>query len=255
MLPAAGERSWRIETGQVGPRLWYRSYCEQGWLDLAARRGRLVLRTCGQAENFLRVATARLALARGGLLLHASGVIWRGRGYAFFGYSGAGKSTVASLAPPGAVIVSDDLVLLRVREEQVWLHGVPFRGELENAPRVNAAAPLAALLALRQGPSHCLCPLPHAVAAAGLLAATPFVAGDPSAQAAALAVCMEVARRQGVHELAFARDPGFWPLLAALPAELPVDLPVDLPAARTAPSELVGRVWEKDRYTQCEEMP
>ena len=64
---------WRIDTCRQRGRLIYRSYHEQGWLDLSAQRGRLLLCPGAQPENFLRVAFAQLALAHGGLLLHASG--------------------------------------------------------------------------------------------------------------------------------------------------------------------------------------
>jgi hypothetical protein len=212
--------SWRIDTRQAGGRLIYTSYYEQGWIDLAAGHGRLVLRPKGQPENFLRVAFLHLALAHHGLLLHASGLIRNGRGYVFFGHSGAGKSTIATLAPPGSTLLSDDLVLLRLRNDpfcvtpcQVWLHGVPFRGEALPAPRPNVGAPLVGLYALRQAPSHSLNRLPAALATARLLACTPFVAGDPAAGRQALAVCMGVAKAIPICTLAFARDPGFWQLL------------------------------------------
>ncbi len=139
--PAPGQ-SWSIEMRHADGRLLYTSYYEQGWIDLAKGRGRLVLRPQAQPENFLRVAFARLALAHDGLLLHAGGLIRNGCGYVFFGHSGAGKSTVAALAPQGSTLLSDDLVLLRLHKEpsgpapeQVWLHSVPFCGEALPAPR------------------------------------------------------------------------------------------------------------------------
>lgn len=211
---------WRIDTRREQGRLIYRSYREQGWLDLVARRGHLLLRPGAQPENFLRVAFAQLALAHGGLLLHASGLIHDQRGYVFFGHSGAGKSTVAGFAPPGSTLLSDDLVLLRLHKEplcsgpdRLWLHGVPFRGEALPVPRPNAAAPVAGLYALRQAPSHALEQLPAPLSAARLLACTPFIDGDPRACRQALAVCTAIAQAVPIHTLAFARDPGFWHLL------------------------------------------
>jgi hypothetical protein len=213
--PAAGERTWCIETEHAGTRLWYKSYCERGWLDLAAGLGQLVLRPQGQIENFLRLTTARLALAHGGLLLHASGVILDGCGYAFFGHSGAGKSTAASLAPAGCTILSDDLVLLAPQADAVWLYGVPFCGEALDAPRSNAAAPLCGLFALEQWPEHSLAPLSPPLAAAELLAAAPFVTGDAEALQQALAVCATLAATICIQRLRFAPDAGFWPLVTA----------------------------------------
>ncbi len=212
--------AWRIDTRYEGGRLRYESYYEQGWLDLAAGCGHLLLRPQAQPENFLRVVFAYLALAHCGLLLHASGLIHHGHGYVFFGHSGAGKSTVASLAPCGSTLLSDDLVLLRLHQDracadpQLWLYGVPFRGEALPAPRPNAAAPVAGLFALRQAPSHSLCALPTPQAAAHLLACTPFLDGDSGACLQALSVCMAIARAMPVHMLGFARNPEFWQLFS-----------------------------------------
>ena len=218
LVPAPG-CSWRIDTHCERGRLCYTSYYELGWLDLAEQRGHLLLRPQAQPENFLRVAFAHLALAHSGLLLHASGLIHHEQGYVFFGHSGAGKSTVAGLAPAGSTLLSDDLVLLRLHRErgwprpQVWLHGVPFRGEALPAPRPNAAAPIAGLFALRQAPSHSIACLPTPQAAAQLLACTPFLDGDPTACRQALVVCMAIAQAMPIYTLAFARNPDFWPLL------------------------------------------
>jgi hypothetical protein len=211
--PGAGEHTWHIETQHAGTRLWYKSYCEEGWLDLAAGAGQLTLRPQGQIENFLRLATARLALAHRGLLLHASGVIFHGRGYAFFGHSGAGKSTAAGFAPPGATVLSDDLVLLEPQTDGFWLYGLPFCGEALDAPRSSAGAPVAGLFALEQWPEHGLAPLPSPQAAAELLAAAPFVAGDTEALQQALAVCTNLAATCCIRRLRFAPDPGFWQLV------------------------------------------
>ena len=240
MAPVPGQ-AWRIDTCDKGGRLHYTSYHERGWLDLAACRGRLELRPGAQPENFLRLAVARLALAHGGLLLHAGGLIRRAGGYIFFGHSGAGKSTVASFAPAGSTLLSDDLVLLRLHAAppgeqhggwlggqhgeqpaaglgagpglQLWLHGVPFAGEALPPPRPNASAPVAGLYALRQAPSHALIPLPAPLAVAHLLACVPFIDGDADACQQALAICIAIARAMPIHTLAFARDPNFWPLI------------------------------------------
>jgi hypothetical protein len=205
--------SWRIETHRQGSHVYYRSYFERGWIDLSARRAALVLRPQAHPENFLRVACAWLAIEHGGLLLHASGVVREGRGYVFFGHSGAGKSTVAELSPDAAVL-SDDLVWLRMHGGRVWLHGVPFRGEMQ-APRTNAAAPVAGIYALEQARAHRLRPLPPLLGAARLLACTPFVTQGAEAAARVMDVCTALAQAQPISVLEFTPDGGFWPLVTA----------------------------------------
>jgi hypothetical protein len=205
--------TWRIETQRAGSRILYRSYFERGWIDLAARRAALLLRPGAHPENFLRVACAWLAIEHRGLLLHASGIVRDGRGYVFFGHSGAGKSTVAELSP-GAAILSDDLVWLRLQGGRIWLHGVPFRGELQ-APHANAAAPVAGLYALEQAAQHRLRSLPPLLGAARLLACAPFVTEGVESAAHAMDICAALAQAQPIAVLEFARDGGFWPLITA----------------------------------------
>ncbi len=60
------------------------------------------MRPGGNPENYLRVIYAWRCLEQGALLVHASGVIRRGRGFVFFGPSGSGKTTSARLSPGGA---------------------------------------------------------------------------------------------------------------------------------------------------------
>ncbi len=50
--------------------------------------------------------------ARGGLLLHSSGLVHCGRGYLFLGPSGAGKSTIARLWGDGDGVLNDELCIL-----------------------------------------------------------------------------------------------------------------------------------------------
>lgn len=212
-IDPAGQPSWQIETGrQADGVIAYRSFFEQGWIDRNTRRAQLVMRPNSNPENFLRVLYAWEVLEQGGLLLHASGVIRNGRGYVFFGRSGAGKTTIARLSQPCAVL-SDDLVLVRPCAGQWWVCGVPFRGELVEEPRTNAAAPLAGVYALRQGKAHALSGLPPALAAAQLAACVPFVMADPHAAKLAIAHAAALATAADAQTLTFARDPGFWSLL------------------------------------------
>ncbi len=72
-------------------------------------------------------------LGRGeGVEMHAVGVVDEaGRGHLFLGHSGAGKSTTARLwqRESKALILSDDRIILREREGQIWMHGTPWHGD------------------------------------------------------------------------------------------------------------------------------
>jgi len=114
----------------------------------------------------------RLLSSRGGIELHAAGIIApSGRGYLFAGQSGDGKSTTARLWQDraGTTVLSDDRVIVRRESDGAWwMHGTPWHGEAELAAA--ARAPLAALLLLGRGTSNALEPIGPAAAVAELLA-------------------------------------------------------------------------------------
>jgi hypothetical protein len=113
-------------------------------------------------------------LAQGrGLEIHGCGVADRhGRGYLFVGQSGAGKSTMARLwtGESGAVILSDDRIVIRRHGEEVWMYGTPWHGE---APLASPSrARLDALFFLRHGQRNEVQEVGGAGASARLVAAS-----------------------------------------------------------------------------------
>ena len=71
-------------------------------------------------------------LAQGhGLILHACGVVWEGKGLLFVGESGAGKSTMAGLwaHDHGAQVLSDDRTIVRKKGNGFRVYGTPWHGE------------------------------------------------------------------------------------------------------------------------------
>jgi hypothetical protein len=111
-------------------------------------------------------------LSRGeGVEVHALGVVDEaGRGQLFLGHSGAGKSTTARLwqSRPGVEILSDDRIILRERDGEIWMYGTPWHGDAGIAsPR---AARLSEIYLLEHGQGNELIPLARGRAAAELLA-------------------------------------------------------------------------------------
>jgi hypothetical protein len=99
-------------------------------------------------EAVIRVSMiVRLPLA-GGLPLHAAGVVLAGRGVAFFGPSGAGKTTLAATSP--YPVLSDELVVIAPGHPRMLVSS-GFWGEAQGTAR-SPEAPLAALVALDKGP-------------------------------------------------------------------------------------------------------
>jgi hypothetical protein len=108
-----------------------------------------------------------------GLEVHGCGVIdASGEASLFVGQSGAGKTTMARLwlAEPGAVILSDDRIVLRSEPDGVWMYGTPWHGDEPLAsPR---RARLARLFFLRHDTSNAITTVPGSRAAARLFAAS-----------------------------------------------------------------------------------
>ncbi len=149
-------------------------------LEAETSRGRVLLdpralppdRTVDPLEYPLdELLFQRLLAGRGGLELHAAGVVApSGRGYLFAGRSGDGKTTTARLWQQltGATVLSDDRIVL-TRDATAWrMHGTPWHGEAELA--LPASAPLAGVFVLARGEKSTLLPMSPAAAVAALLA-------------------------------------------------------------------------------------
>ncbi len=126
----------------------------------------------GAVEVSLRVALNARLPGEGGVPLHAAGVVIDGRGVVFFGPSGAGKTTLASMCPWR--VLSDELVAVvgspfQLRETGFW-------GELGDRDQASGLAGLAALVELAQGPGTRLERLAPTVALRRLLNVVPVPA-------------------------------------------------------------------------------
>lgn len=62
------------------------------------------------------------------ILLHASGIAVDGKGYAFVGPSGVGKSTLAGFLSKeaGVTVLGEDQLVLRLLDNRFWIFGTPW---------------------------------------------------------------------------------------------------------------------------------
>lgn len=210
--PFHPSRLWQIHSTMRDGRLEFRSHFEAGWLDWNAGQGTLIMRPQGNPENFLRVVYAWRCLDADALLLHSSGIIRSGRGYVFFGPSGSGKTTITRLAQ-AHTILSDDLVIIKKQGARFRVYGVPFRGDLPEAPRTNAVADAYGIFALVKDTAHRVEALPAPEAVARLSACVPFVMAQPENARRVTAICAELHAAVPVRVLHFSRDNGFWEVI------------------------------------------
>ena len=128
-------------------------------------------------DSVLRIVHTLLLANEGGFLLHASSAIRNGRASLFSGVSGAGKTTMARLAPPDAQLLTDEISYVTRRDGGYRAFGTPFAGDLGRAGE-NAQAPVEVLYLLAQGPENSIESLDGAEAVRRLLENILFFAKD-----------------------------------------------------------------------------
>lgn len=77
-----------------------------------------------------QVLTITLLYQKQGILVHSCGFVYEKKGYIFIGSSGAGKSTLAKILEKdkGVLILSDDRIVVRKKDECFYIHGTPWHG-------------------------------------------------------------------------------------------------------------------------------
>ncbi|MBZ5659848.1 MAG: hypothetical protein LAO08_05515 [Acidobacteriia bacterium] len=163
-------------------------------------------------DSVLRIVHTLLLAGKGGFLLHASSAIRNGRAFLFSGVSGAGKTTMARLAPPDAALLTDEISYV-IRQGGGYLAvGTPFYGELARAGE-NLRAPIEALYLLAKGPENKIEPLAVADAVRGLLGNILFFARDPEFVRMVFDAALDFAGRVPVRRLTFVPNASVWELL------------------------------------------
>jgi hypothetical protein len=162
-------------------------------------------------DSLLRIQLSWMLLERSGFLLHAATVTRNGRAYVFTGRSGAGKSTVASLAPAGTVL-TDEISLLRFESGEWRAYGTPFWGEFRAAGS-NSSAPVAGIFRLVQAPENAVAPLRPVELMRILLPNILFFSADPLANKTLLEILTRATAAIVGYTLEFRKGPSFWEVL------------------------------------------
>ncbi len=164
-------------------------------------------------DSVMRIILGLTLVRSGGFLLHSASAVRGGRAFLFSGVSGAGKSTIARLAPPDSALLSDEISCVRRVGDGYHAFGTPFAGELGVAGE-GIQAPVAALYFLRQGPRNRIGAIDPARAAAMLLRNILFFADDPALVKQIFTIACDFAARVAAAELTFRPDPAVWELIA-----------------------------------------
>lgn len=207
--PCGAEPELRVEA-EGGRWRMARGDFDATW-DASTRRGRIT-QTLNpySTDSVLRIVHSLLLGADAGLLLHASSLVVDGRAFVFTGQSGAGKTTMAMMAPVESVLLTDEISCIRRTADGWTAFGTPFAGELGTSGE-QVSAPIAGVYRLVQGPCNHIQTMTPAQAVRTLMRNILFFTPDRDAQV--LDIACALAAAVPVRTLTFAKDPAVWDLV------------------------------------------
>ncbi|MCB0077625.1 MAG: PqqD family peptide modification chaperone [Anaerolineales bacterium] len=152
------------------------------------------------------------------LLLHGAGLVVDDVGYAFFGASGRGKSTISRLAAGFGDVLSDELVIVDVSTDQAVLVSTPFWGTGTPTDRVASSpqrrVPLQALYDLHHGSEFRVETLSAGAAIMALLASEKVAIERVSNADSWLAIARKVVNTVPIERLQFYPSTDLWEYLS-----------------------------------------
>jgi len=215
--PAAEPEFTAVFLACDGDRVRYLSYRVAGWFDAGpGGEGRLLLSRGGSEpalrsfENYVRAAVAWQAASLGGALVHAASAVRDGKGYLFYGESGAGKSTFAEVNRRGTILSDDLSVVLPGEGGRPELLGSPFRGTYEEGAPVRGRFPLAAAFRLVKGECAEVVSVPRVLAFGQLVGNLAFLAEAFDARPDLFASVERAFAKVPLRQLRFRKDDSYW---------------------------------------------
>ncbi len=184
------EAKVNLQTGQVQTKLVLNEYC---------------------FDSFLRIFYSFMLLERKGFLIHASAIIQDNGGYAFFGESGSGKTTIARLSKPESVL-TDELAIITQNSGDQRVYGTPFWGEFEKGGR-NTGIRLRGLYHLKKDTRNYLVQLRVPEAMRAMMGCIFFFGKDKEGAECILDLCYRLVSSVPVYELHFLPNQSFWALI------------------------------------------
>lgn len=164
-------------------------------------------------DAVLRIIHTLVLSRQGGFLVHAASAVRNGRAFLFAGVSGAGKTTMARLAPEEAILLSDEISYVKRQEGGYSAFGTPFTGELAKVGK-NICAPIAALYLLAKGTKNRIEAVTQVKASRALLANILFFAEDAELVRLVFQSACEFVDRIPVYRLTFVPDASVWEMIA-----------------------------------------
>jgi len=179
----------------------------------SSRRGRIRQSANPYSIDAVLRILHTLVLAReGGFLLHSASAVRNGKAFLFAGVSGAGKTTIARLAPADVTLLTDEISYVRRQDAGYVAYGTPFTGELAKLGE-NISAPISALYLLAKGEENRTDLVSSGEAARALLANMLFFAEDEELVQSAFHTAFDFVSRIPLLRLTFVPDARVWELI------------------------------------------
>ena len=163
-------------------------------------------------DAVLRILHSLLLAREGGFLLHAASAIRNGRAFLFSGVSGAGKTTISSLAPGDVTLLTDEISYVRKITQAYEACGTPFTGELARLGE-NCAARLETVFLLAQGPENKIEHVGPAEAVRAILRNILFFAENDELVRLVFCSACDLVETVPVRRLTFVPDASVWDLI------------------------------------------
>jgi len=163
-------------------------------------------------NSVLRIVHTLLLAEHGGFLVHASSAVRNGRAFLFAGASGAGKTTIARLAPPDVTLLTDEISYVSRQEDGYHAYGTPFAGDLGRLGE-NMRAPLATLYLLTKGTENKIEPVSAAEAGRALLENILCFARDGELVQSVFEAACDFVGRVPTQRLTFTPDARVWEMI------------------------------------------
>lgn len=194
--------TWRAERGDFSAS--WDAGTQEGWIRQSVNPY--------SADTLLRVVHSIDLAAKGGFLLHAASAIRNGRAFLLAGVSGAGKTTLARLAPHDVTLLTDEISCVVRDKSGFRAYGTPFTGELTRLGE-NTSAPVGELLLLEKGRDNRLEPMAPAAAVRGLLRNILFLAQEEELVRGVFHSAVEFVSAVSTRRMMFTPDARAWELI------------------------------------------
>lgn len=194
--------AWRLERGDFCSEWDPRSH--RGWVRQSVNPYSI--------DAVLRIVHSLVLAEEGGFLIHAASGMRHGRAFLFAGISGAGKTTMARLAPADATVLTDEISYVRKGADGYQAYGTPFAGELARVG-ANVTAPLEALYFLEKGAEGRIEAISQAAAVRALLRHILFFAHEHELVERVFRSAVEFVSRVTMGQFVFAPNERAWNLI------------------------------------------